>query len=110
MGRLKTEATLSGNANIGNSFSAVVTYSAGNASYNNLGAGFATRGGPLQFYLLADMIPIYWDRVKFDPDINVIFPHSWNMINLRFGINLLFGNKSKRVEDKPMIEQPVTLY
>lgn len=105
--QLRQALTMSANINLGNSFSTSVSYSIANSRYDNLGAGIAFRPGIFQFYLIADKIPVTWNKIITDKN-SFPLPDSWNTINFRFGMNLVFGNKIKKKEDKPMlIEQPL---
>lgn len=90
--------TLSANLNLSNIFSTSLSYTAANTRYDNLGAGIALRLGFLQLYLIADRIPLYWNRIESTPA-----PVNWNMINMRFGLNLSFGNRVNIKNDKPML-------
>jgi hypothetical protein len=100
--QLREALTLSANLNLGNAFSTSISYTAENHRYDNLGAGVAFRAGIIQFYLLSDRIPIMWNRIKDDKS-NLIVPAYWNTINLRLGMNLVFGNRIREKNDKPMI-------
>ncbi|MDZ7633654.1 MAG: DUF5723 family protein [Bacteroidales bacterium] len=63
-GRQVHEAlTLSGNLNLGNTFSTTLAYTMANRRYDNLGFGLAVRGGFFQFYALVDNIPLQWNEV-----------------------------------------------
>ena len=33
----------------------------------------------------------------------MVLPSNWNTVNLRLGMNLTFGNKLKKKDDKPMM-------
>jgi hypothetical protein len=100
--QVREALTLSANINIGNSLSASLGYTAENHQYDNLGAGLAFRAGGTQFYLVTDRIPVMWNRIKND-NSNIILPANWNTFNLRLGMNLVFGNRVKEKNDKPMI-------
>jgi hypothetical protein len=100
--QIREALTLSANINLGNSLSTSVSYTATNHRYDNFGAGLAFRAGITQFYLLTDRIPIMWNRIK-DTNSNAVIPANWNTINLRLGMNLVFGNKVKEKSDRPMI-------
>jgi hypothetical protein len=100
--QIREAVTLSANLNIGNAFSTSISYTAENYRYDNLGAGVAFRAGITQFYLLSDRIPIVWNRIK-DGNSNVIIPENWNTINIRLGMNIVFGNRVKEKNDKPMV-------
>jgi hypothetical protein len=105
--QVRESLTLSGNLNLGNIFSASLAYTAENHRYDNLGAGVAVRAGVCQFYLIADRIPLVWDKIrsvdKDNHERKVILPANWNTINLRVGMNLVFGNSVKKKIDKPMV-------
>jgi hypothetical protein len=113
--QLQEALTLSANINLGNAFSTSFAYTAANSRYDNLGAGLAFRAGWFQFYFLADRIPVVWNKiVSKDIEIpepfssvlgenSIPVPTSWNTIHLRFGMNLAFGNKIKKKDDKPMV-------
>ena len=100
--QVREALTLSANLNLGNAFSTSISYTAENHRYDNLGAGVAFRAGIIQFYLLSDRIPIMWNKIKNDKS-NVMVPANWNTINLRLGMNLVFGNRIREKNDKPMI-------
>ncbi len=100
--QLREALTLSANINLGNALSASLSYTAENHRYDNLGAGLAFRAGVTQFYLVSDRIPVVWDRIKND-NSNIVLPANWNTFNLRLGMNLVFGNRVKEKNDKPMI-------
>ena len=100
--QLREALTLSANLNLGNAFSTSISYTAENHRYDNLGAGLAFRAGIAQFYLLSDRIPIMWNKIQ-DDNSNIILPSNWNTINLRLGMNLVFGNRIREKNDKPMV-------
>lgn len=101
--QVREALTLSANLFFGNAISATASYTAENHRYDNLGAGLAFRTGITQFYLITDRIPIVWDKIKNDHN-SFILPASWNTINLRIGMNLLFGARHREVIDKPMVQ------
>jgi len=102
--QLRQAVTMSANVNLGNAFSTSVSYTAENHRYDNLGAGLAFRAGFFQFYLVADKIPVMWNKV-ITKNNSVLLPVSWNTFNLRLGLNLVMGNKIKRKNDKPMLPE-----
>jgi len=102
--QVKESLTLSANVNLGNAFSFSLGYSIQNHRADNLGAGMAFRAGVFQFYLLSDRIPINLEKIKMDEGSSVVVPGNWNTVNLRVGMNLVFGNKIKKKDDKPMIQ------
>ena len=102
--QIREAVTISANLNLGNAFSTSLSYSAENHSYNNLGAGLALRLGIFQFYFIADKIPVMWNKIVTD-NTTIPLPDNWNTINLRLGLNLAFGNKVKKKNDKPMLSE-----
>jgi hypothetical protein len=95
--------TLSANANLGNSFSSSLSYTIANNRYDNFGAGIAYKAGVVQFYLLSDRIPVMWNRIKTDNGGTIPLPANWNTVNIRLGMNLVFGNRATKKSDKPMV-------
>jgi hypothetical protein len=100
--QIREALTLSANINLGNAFSTSLSYTAENYQWDNLGAGLAFRAGVAQFYLVTDRIPIMWNIIKND-NSSIPLPANWNTFNLRLGMNLVFGNRPKEKNDKPMI-------
>ncbi|MGD0342383.1 MAG: DUF5723 family protein [Bacteroidales bacterium] len=99
----KEALTLSANVNFGNAFSTTLAYTAMNSRYDNIGFGMSIRLGLFQFYLLADRIPVIWDKVIFNKKTTIPLPDSWNTVQARLGMNFDFGNKIKKKNDKPMV-------
>jgi hypothetical protein len=94
--------TLSGNLNIGNAFSATLAYTGANRRFDNVGMGLAFRAGVCQFYFMADRLPLAWERYKVEGK-SIPLPSNWNTAHLRLGMNLVFGNRIKKKDDKPMV-------
>ncbi len=101
--QLKQSLTLSANLNLGSALSLSLAYTAANHRYDNLGAGLAFRAGFFQFYSIVDRIPLSWNRVTNSNGNSFSVPSNLNTINARFGINFVFGNKTKKKLDKPMV-------
>lgn len=101
--QVREALTLSANLNLGNALSTTVSYTAANHRYDNIGAGLAFRAGFFQFYLLTDRIPLTWNKIN-NGDSSFVIPSSWNNFNLRLGMNLVFGNRIKKKNDKAMVE------
>ncbi|MCX6326085.1 MAG: DUF5723 family protein [Bacteroidia bacterium] len=103
--QIRESLTLSANVNFGNVFSTSLSYTAANQRFDNLGAGLAFRAGVFQFYMIADRIPVVWNKIKVDSKSTIPLPTSWNTINLRLGMNLAFRNRIvKKKDDKPMVQ------
>lgn len=80
---LKSAVSLSANANT-NHISATVTYTMMEDNFDNIGIGFAGRFGPFQMYIMSDHV------------LEEIFPQSAQDINLRMGVNWIFGYKKDK--------------
>ena len=102
--QIREALSLSANLNVRNLFSAALSYTITNHRADNLGAGLSFRAGVCQFYLLTDRIPLKWNRMKFDKGSSLILPANWNTLNFRLGMNLVFGNRVSRKDDKPMVD------
>ncbi|MGE5420960.1 MAG: DUF5723 family protein [Chloroflexota bacterium] len=116
MGRqVKESLTMSANMNLGSSLLASVSYTASNHRFDNFGAGLALRLSIFQFYIMSDRIPVYWNKIYTDNGNNgskgssgsyFPVPANWNTVDLRFGMNLVFGHRKKKVPDvcDPVVE------
>jgi hypothetical protein len=93
-GRLHPSATVSYNKWFGNMFSASLSYSMENRSYNNVGLGMALNLGPWQIYVLTD---------NFYCLIN---PEGTKTINLHFGWNFIFGYKESKPNETMYRDYP----
>jgi hypothetical protein len=100
--QVRESLTMSANVNLGNALSTSFSYTIANHQFDNIGAGLALRAGIFQFYMIADRIPITWNEIIVDNN-TIPLPTSWNTFNLRLGMNLAFGNKIKKKDDKPMV-------
>lgn len=104
-GKPRTALMLSANANLVKGFSAGLSYTATNQSYDNLGLGLAARLGPVQIYTIADKIPFNFSRVGSSDENSgkILLPDKWNALSVRLGLNLVFGSNPKKKSDKPMV-------
>jgi hypothetical protein len=93
--KIREALTLSANMNIGNKVSASLCYTACNNNYTNLGLGFGVRASVVQFYFMADRIPLSWKKAG-SSDNSFPLPANWNTLQTRFGLNLVFGNRERR--------------
>lgn len=100
--QFRESVTLSANVNLGNALSTTLAYTVANHRFDNLGAGLAFRAGVVQFYFIADRIPVVWNKIISD-NSTILLPTSWNTVNFRLGMNLAFGNRIKKKDDKPMV-------
>jgi hypothetical protein len=101
--QIREAFTLSANVNFASSFSTSLSYTLANQRADNLGLGIAFRTGIFQFYMLGDRIPLTWDRIRGN-STSLVLPSNWNMINIRLGMNLVFGNRISKKNDIPMVE------
>lgn len=102
-GHFRQALTLSANLNLGNSLSTSLNYTVMNTRYDNFGAGLAFRAGFFQLYLVADRIPVTWNKILPEEGSGIPIPANWNTATFRFGINFCFGNRVKTKDDKPML-------
>jgi hypothetical protein len=107
-GNLKQSFIFSGNFYAGRILSASLSYTLANSSYNNLGLGMAVKAGPVQIYLIADKIPLSWDKVYFQNSgtntyNGVNMPSNLSMLSLQAGVNIVFGRPVNKKTDKPML-------
>jgi hypothetical protein len=91
-GRIRQSVTLSANYYLQNKLSASLGYTIANSRFDNIGAGIAYRTGIFQFYAASDRIPVVWNRITANEgDTSFLIPQNWNTIDLRIGMNLVFG-------------------
>ena len=81
-GKLRPSLSLSANTRVIRNFSASLSYSMVNNSYNNIGAGIAAKLGPFQIYAVSD-------------NLLAMNPNTAKTANLRFGLNMMFGCRKK---------------
>lgn len=81
-------------------YSVVLGFNANTKGYCSANTGFSVNFGALQFYLMADYIPINYQKIKVKED-KLILPHSCTDLNLSFGFNILMGQKGYK--DKTML-------
>jgi hypothetical protein len=106
--KLRQSVSLSANFLLAGFMNVSAAYNIMNQSYDNLGIGFSIKGGPFQFYVITDKIPIQFTKIKaatgdFKDLDGWILPSELNSINVRFGLNLIFGCRHKKLLDKPML-------
>jgi hypothetical protein len=107
-GNLKQSFIFSGNFYVGKVLSASMSYTIANSSYNNLGLGLAVKAGPAQIYLIADKIPLSWDKIYIEDSGNNTYkginvPSNLSMLSMQFGVNIVFGGTVNKKTDKPML-------
>jgi outer membrane protein OmpA-like peptidoglycan-associated protein len=94
--QLHPALALSFNNKVGRWFSASLSYSMINRSYDNVGLGLAFTG-PVQFYVVSDNIISFlvFDKYQTGTNSSVLIPAYSKNINLRFGINITIGKIPK---------------
>ncbi len=75
-----------------------LSYSVMSYRFDQLGFGIAVGGGPVQFYVVSDHIPLYYVR---DTSTGLIWPYSAQTMNFRLGMNLMFGCREENPIGKP---------
>lgn len=84
--RIKPSFTLSYNRKLTKWITAATSVTAIHRSFNNVGLGLVFDPGPVQFYLVSDNV------------LGMFKPQDAQYLQVRFGINLIFGrNKSKKM-------------
>lgn len=108
------EFNVSANLNLYRILTTSINYTYAINGANGLGLGLALRGGPMQFYLAVDYIPVVWQpyriiNTNIDGTTNEeelakipIAPRSIDNFNILIGFNYLFGPNGFR--DEPMID------
>jgi len=90
--------TLTANYNPADFFSGTVSYSIMNNRLYNFGFGFALGRPGAQLFLVTDNIPLRYVR---ETSTGIILPYSARTMNLRVGINLIFGCRELKWKGKP---------
>jgi hypothetical protein len=90
--------TLSANYNPVDFFSGTFSYSVMNNRLYNFGFGFSVGRPGAQLFLVTDNIPFRYVR---ETNTGLVFPYSARTMNIRFGINLIFGCHELKWEGKP---------
>jgi len=107
-GKLWESFTMSANVQAGGFLSTSLSYSITNSTFNNVGFGLSLRGGPIQFYFVTDKLFYKLSRFNFPNDgqasSSILLPSNLSSFNFRFGLNLVFGCKVKRPNDRPLIQ------
>lgn len=106
--RLRQSLSLSANLFLAKFLNLSASYNILNGTYDNLGAGFALKLGPLHVYTVIDKVPVRWTKIEattddFDELNGLIIPSKLNSINARIGLNFMFGCRQKRMNDKPLV-------
>ena len=97
--QIRESLTLSANINLGNLLSTSLSYTFANQRFDNLGAGLAFRAGIFQLYMVADRIPLMWNKINIDSKSTISLPSNWNTINFRLGMNIAFGNRIRKKDN-----------
>ena len=103
-GRIRQKLTLSANFYPIKAFSATFSYSMMNYTYNNFGFGSSVKLGPLNLYMISDLIPMPWQMATEESTGLTIIPLKATAFNFRLGLNLIFGCKAAKPKDIPLVE------
>jgi len=95
---INQSTTFSANINLGSTLSTTVAYTMENRRHDNLGFGLALRGSFLQFYTLVENVPLKWSEFSIDGNPYKL-PDYMNTVQLRVGLNMVFGNKLKKKDE-----------
>jgi hypothetical protein len=75
-----------------------LSYSIMNNRFDQLGFGISLGNGPMHFYIVSDHIPVFYVR---DSASGLIWPYSAQTMNIRLGMNLIFGCGENNPSGKP---------
>lgn len=92
-GDVNQQFTVSANFNPIRFFSATLSYSVLNNTYQNLGFGLALNAVPFNLYILTDTGPTVY-----------FFPEKAKYMNLKIGMNIVIGCKKEKKFDLPLID------
>jgi hypothetical protein len=100
--RLREQVTLSANFSPLQILTFSLSYTLFNHTYNNFGFGFSARFGPFNLYLISDNISTHY---AVDQSNHMILPYNNRVMNLRVGLNLVFGyhKDKKKAGDLPLV-------
>jgi hypothetical protein len=96
--------TLTANYNPVDFFSGTLSYSIMNNRLYNIGFGFSLGRPGAQLFFVTDNIPLNYVR---ETNTGIIFPYSARTLNFRAGINLIFGCRELKWENKPKADRYV---
>ena len=83
-------------------FNAGATFQVKGSIY--MGGGLTFFLGPLQFFLLADYIPVYYSTLRIDDGDKIPYvPEQYKTFTVRTGLNLVFGKHG--YVNKPMLDK-----
>ena len=107
-GSMNENITLSANTYLGRTFAATLAYTIANDSYNNIGFGLAFKAGVAQIYMIADKIPVQWNKVYFPKSgggySGIPMPENFNKLSFQVGMNIVFGKQVAPKNDKPAVQ------
>jgi len=105
---VRQSLTFSANLYAGDVLGLHLSYTMINRTFNNMGFGMNLRAGPVQFYTVVDQLPVSWVRFEGgegEDSFNAVLPKRLDYMNLRFGMNLMFGRPDQKRADQPVITQ-----
>jgi len=103
-GHLSQSISLSANMHAGDILNTSLVYTVTNRNFSNIGVGLSVRVGPVQIYSILDQIPLSWTEITMpDAKSPVKVPDRIDYMNVRVGMNLVFGKIKQKGADKPML-------
>ncbi len=101
-GHLREQLTLSANFYPIKMVAASLSYSMMNRTFNNFGFGLSLKPGPFNIYVVSDNIPLTF---AVEQSSNIPIPNKARTLNVRFGINFIFGcsKEKSKTKDLPLI-------
>ncbi len=99
--KIRQQFTFSANFYPLKMLAASFSYTIKDNTYNNFGLGVSTKLGPLNLYMISDLVPVHLGE-EVSTGLPII-PREARMFNLRFGLNLIFGCKKDPYKDVPML-------
>jgi hypothetical protein len=100
--RLREQLTLSANFSPLKIITFSLSYTLFNNAYNNFGFGFSAKFGPFNMYVISDNVSTHYAVNKSS---HVVLPYNNRVMNLRLGLNLVFGclTDKKKASDLPLV-------
>jgi hypothetical protein len=95
--RIYPSLTLTAIARPYDNLTASLSYSLMDRGFNSFGFGLVLGNRPLQLYVVTDNIPL---RYVSETDFGLLWPYSARTMNLRVGLNIIFGCKDNEAHRK----------
>ena len=104
---IQQELTLSANVNMYKFLTTSLSYNLTFSGYNSVGLGLGFRGGPLQWYLMVDYVPIKYNDyniVDSNKEVTTVpwIPDRLDRISIMTGLNIIIG--ANGFQNEPIID------